>query len=132
MKKATLILIVASVVMVGAFIVPIQIQAAPAQELDFFVQDYMIYEAKNDIVYAGNIIQIRDHQFTHVILNGYIGDSPIYGILNTTLKTSHNLVTNVVIANGISTFYITCDCVGKSSKSGQATATVTLGKPATI
>ena len=63
--------------------------------------------SKNDIVIGDTIIQIRDHQFTHVILNRYIGDSPIYGILNTTLKTSHNLVTNVVIANGISTFYIT-------------------------
>ncbi|NHJ38895.1 MAG: hypothetical protein FK731_02600 [Asgard group archaeon] len=93
--------------MVGAFLIPIQIQAAPAQKLDFFVQDFMTYEAKNDVVITGNIIHVNDYQCTHVILQGYIGDSPITGYLDSYLKINHNTLTNTMTVNGISIFYIT-------------------------
>ena len=107
MKKGQILITFASILVIGAILVPIQVQAAPAQKLDFWIQDYMINEIRNDVVILDNIIQIRDHQFTHIILNGYIGDYTVEGYLETTLKTSHNLVTNVVIANGYATFYIT-------------------------
>ncbi|MHA1308999.1 MAG: hypothetical protein ACTSQN_17140 [Candidatus Heimdallarchaeota archaeon] len=107
MKKTKLLIVLASIVMIGAFTGSMIVQAAPAQKLDFFVQDFMTNEIKNDVVILNNIIQVRDHQFTHVITYGYIGDYPVIGYMNTTLKTSKNLVTNVVIANGYATFYIT-------------------------
>jgi hypothetical protein len=107
MKKIRLILIVVSILMIGAFTGPMLAQAVPAQKLDFWIQDWMIEEIQNDIVDLGNIIQIRDHQFTHVIQQGHIGGIEVTGYLVTILKTSHNLETNVVIANGYATFYIT-------------------------
>ena len=106
MKKTKLILVVVSVLMIGAFTGPMITQAAPAQKLDFWIQDYMVDEIQNDIVDLGNILQIRDHQFTHVILQGHIGDFEVTGSLVTILKTSHNLITNIVTANGYATFYI--------------------------
>jgi hypothetical protein len=67
----------------------------------------MIEEIQNDIVYLNDVIfQIRDHQFTHVITDGHIGDFPVTGYLVTILKTTWNSVTNVTIANGYATFYI--------------------------
>ena len=79
------------------FPAPMLAQAAPAQKLDFWIQDWMIEEIQNDIVDLGNIIQIRDHIFTHVILQGHIGDYEVSGYLVTILKTSHNLITNIVM-----------------------------------
>jgi hypothetical protein len=107
LKKTRLILIIVSFLMIGTFTVPMFAQAAPAQKLDFWIQDWMIDEIKNDVVILDNIIQVRDHQFTHVILQGHIGDIEVSGYLVTILKTSHNLETNIVIANGYATFYIT-------------------------
>ena len=107
MRKTKLLIVLASIVMVGAFTGSMIVQAAPAQKLDFWIQDYMTNEIKNDIVDLGNILQIRDHQFTHVILQGHIGGIIVEGYLVTILKTSHNLITNVIIANGYATFYIT-------------------------
>ncbi|MHA1157015.1 MAG: hypothetical protein ACTSQK_12990 [Candidatus Heimdallarchaeota archaeon] len=107
MKKRKLLIVLASILMIGAFTVPMITQAAPAQKLDFFVQDLMTYEAKNDVVVTGNIIHVNDYQSTHVILQGYIGDSPIYGYLDSYFKINHNTQTNKITVNGISIFYIT-------------------------
>ncbi len=107
MKNKKLLIVLASFLIIGAFTGLMIAQAAPAQKLDFWIQDWMTEEIKNDIVDLGNIIQVRDHQFTHVILQGYIGGIVVEGYLVTILKTSHNLITNQVIANGYATFYIT-------------------------
>jgi len=107
MKKTKLLIVLASILMIGAFTLPVFTKAAPAQKLDFWIQDLMIDEIQNDIVDLGNILQIRDHQFTHVIQQGHIGGIAVEGYLVTILKTSHNLITNIVIANGYATFYIT-------------------------
>jgi len=107
MKKTKLLIILASIIVIGSFTGSMIAQAAPAQKLDFWIQDYMIDEIKNDVVILNNIIQVREHIFTHVILQGHIGDFEVTGYMVTTLKTSHNLVTNVVMANGKATFYIT-------------------------
>jgi len=101
MKKRKLLIVLASILMIGAFTVPMITQAAPAQKLDFFVQDLMTYEAKNDVVVTGNIIHVNDYQSTHVILQGYIGDSPIYGYLDSYFKINHNTQTNKITVNGI-------------------------------
>lgn len=107
MKKRKLLIVLTSFLIIGAFTGSMLVQAAPAQKLDFWIQDWMIEEIQNDIVDLGTIIQIRDHQFTHVIQQGHIGDFEVTGYLITILKTSHNLLTNIVIANGYATFYIT-------------------------
>lgn len=107
MKRSKLLLFIASIVMIGTFLVPMQIQAKPALRLDFFVQDFMTYEAQNDVVVTGDVIHVNDYQSTHVILEGYIGDSPIYGYLDSYFKVNHNTLTNTMTVNGISIFYIT-------------------------
>ncbi len=107
MKNKKLLIVLASFLIIGAFTGLMIAQAAPAQKLDFWIQDLMTEEIKNDIVDLGNIVQIRDHQFTHVIKQGYIGGIVVEGYLVTILKTSHNLITNQVMANGYATFYIT-------------------------
>ncbi|MHA1211249.1 MAG: hypothetical protein ACTSSH_02195 [Candidatus Heimdallarchaeota archaeon] len=96
MKKRKLLLVLASILMIGAFTVPMFTQAAPAQKLDFFVQDLMTYEAKNDVVITGNVIHVNDYQCNHTILAGYIGDSPIYGYLDSYFKINHNTITNKI------------------------------------
>ncbi len=107
MKKTKLLIVLASFLMIGAFTVPMFAQAAPAQKLDFYVKDFMTYEAKNDVVVTGDVIHVNDYQSTHIILEGYIGDSPISGYLDSFFKVNHNLLTNKITVNGISIFYIT-------------------------
>lgn len=96
MKTRKLLIIFASIILIGAITIPMIAQAAPAQKLDFWIQDYMIDEIQNDIVDLGNIYQIRDHQFTHEIQQGHIGGIEVEGYLVTILKTSHNLLTNII------------------------------------
>ncbi|MHA1356180.1 MAG: hypothetical protein ACTSXA_03475 [Candidatus Heimdallarchaeota archaeon] len=107
MRKTKLLIVLASIIMIGAVTMPMIIQAAPAQRLDFFCQDLMTYEAKNDVVVTGKVIHVNDYQSTHVILQGYIGDSPITGYLDSFFKVNHNTQTNKITCNGISIFYIT-------------------------
>lgn len=107
MKKSKFLIVFSLVLFIGAFLVPMLIQAAPAQKLDFFVQDFMTYEAKNDVVVTGNVIHVNDYQSTHIILQGFIGDSPITGYLDSYFKVNHNTVTGKITVNGISIFYIT-------------------------
>ena len=106
MKKSKFLIVFASVLLMGAFLVPMLSQAAPAQVLDFYVVDSMIYEQRTNII-TGKVIHVNDYECTHVILEGYIGDSPITGHLDSYLKVNHNLVTNKMTVNGISIFYIT-------------------------
>ncbi|MHA1465903.1 MAG: hypothetical protein ACTSQ2_12505 [Candidatus Heimdallarchaeaceae archaeon] len=51
--------------------------------------NFMTYELQNDIVETGNIIHVNDYQCSHVILEGYIGDSPITGYLDSFLRITH-------------------------------------------
>ena len=71
MKKNKYLVLFASILFIGALAAPMIIQAKPAQKLDFFVQDFMTYELKNDVVITGNVIHINDYQCTHIILNGF-------------------------------------------------------------
>ncbi|HUT81685.1 MAG TPA: hypothetical protein VMZ29_10835 [Candidatus Bathyarchaeia archaeon] len=107
MKRSKILIVLASIIMVGSFLVPMQTHAKPAQKLDFFVQDLMTYEAQNDVVVTGNVIHVNDYQCTHIILVGYIGESPINGYLDSYFKVNHNTLTNKMTVNGISIFYIT-------------------------
>ena len=106
MKKSKFLIVFASVMLIGAFLVPTITQAAPAQKLDFYVVDSMLYEERTDI-FTGKVIHVNDYECRHEILLGYIGDSPITGYLDSFLKVNHNLVTNQMTVNGISIFYIT-------------------------
>lgn len=105
MRKSKIAIFTALII--GVCFSPMFSQAAPAQKLDFFVQDLMTYELQNDVVITGNMIHVNDYQCTHIILQGYIGDSPIYGYLDSYFKVNHNTKTNKMTVNGISIFYIT-------------------------
>ena len=107
MKKSKYLVLFASILFIGALAAPMITQAKPAQKLDFFVQDFMTNELKNDVVITGNVIHVNDYQCTHIILNGFIGDSPITGYLDSFFKINHNTVTNRITVSGISIFYIT-------------------------
>lgn len=107
MKKNKLAIVFASVLLIGAFLVPTLTQAAPAQKLDFYVVDFMIDEHMNNVEDTGVIRHVRDYNCTHIILEGHIGDSPITGYAESFFHVKHNLLTNEMAVNGITCFYIT-------------------------
>ena len=107
MKKNKFLIVFVSVFLIGAFLVPMLAQAAPAQKLDFFVVDSMTEEHFNNVVITGAVMHVYDYNCTHEILNGYIGDSTITGYAESFFHVIHNLNTNKMAVVGITCFYIT-------------------------
>ena len=77
-KKSLIVLI--SFFIIGAISIPIFTQAAPAQKLDFYMEDFLIYE---NITVTLDMKKIDDYQCTHIITVGYIDGIPIEGHLDT-------------------------------------------------
>jgi hypothetical protein len=106
MKKNKLAIVFASVLLIGAFIVPTLTQAAPAQKLDFYAMEWLAQPPEFTIDHIEDgIVHIKDYYDIHW-LEGTIGTEEISGYTESLFHVKDDQCGEVIV-NGESWMYFT-------------------------
>jgi len=114
MKKTKLLIVLASILMIGAFTVPMFTQAAPAQKLDFYAMEWPdpdIPPIMDGIFFEDGVLHIKNYYDYHLLV-GNIGDDEITGWTESYFHVKDDFSGEVII-NGLGYMYMTwCELEG--------------------